>query len=268
MNFRIKMFIRIAKVEFVKLRGTFAFKLSLLYPLGSVLLITLFWISMRKAKEISTDQFINNLGNVAAFFLPFFIVLLVSVACNTDHKSSMLKHILSLPVSRKIFYLGKFAGIMLFVGLAFLATIACAYISLIICGLINPKLGFGISFNHLLMAKVLLKGYLAASAIYSIQYWLGMRLRNLTLPVAIGSALIILPIAIMIILGITGLITKEAQFNKVITYDPYSYPYSAAFNFMKTPDNSLFPKLTLIYLLLSAVFLVFGTWEFNRRNVG
>jgi len=268
MNLKIKLFIRLVTVEFVKLRGTFAFKLSLLYPIGSVLLVTLFWISMRKAKEISTDQFISNLGNVAAFFLPFFIVLLVSVSCNTDHRSSMLKHILALPVSRKIFYLGKFAGIMLFVGIAFIATIACAYISLIICGLINSKLGFGVSFNHLLLVKVLLKGYLAASAIYSIQYWLGMRLRNLTLPVAIGSGLIILPIAIMIILGITGLITKEAEFNRIITYDPYSYPYSASFNFMKTPDSSLFPQQTLIFMLLSLVFLVFGIWEFNRRDIG
>jgi ABC-type transport system involved in multi-copper enzyme maturation permease subunit len=52
---------------------------------------------MRKSKNLNTDLFINNLGNTAAFFLPFFIVLMISVACNTEHKSSMMKHILAPP---------------------------------------------------------------------------------------------------------------------------------------------------------------------------
>jgi len=267
MKNNIQLFNRIILVEIAKLKGTFAFWLTVLYPSGTVLLVTLFWISMRNQKSANTGMFIDNLGNVASFFLPFFIVLMISVACNIEHKSSLLKHLLVLPVPRPVFYIGKFAGIMVFIFLAFLLTLIFAYASLFFCGLASPKLGFGADFNHLLLFKVITRAYFAASAIYTIQYWFGMKFRNLTLPVAIGSALIILPIAIMIILGITGLITKSDDFTKIISYNPYSYPYSTAFNMIKNKEVIIFSNLSLLFIALSAAVLISGAWQFNKRNI-
>ncbi len=267
MNILAKTFLRIVTVEIIKLRGTFAFWLAIIYPLGTVLLVTLFRIGMRNNKDFTSDQFINNLGNTASFFLPFFIVLMISMACNTEHKSSMLKHLLALPVPRPLLYLGKFAGIMTLIALAMVLTFVLTYFSVFFSGLISPKLGFGTYFNHGLLIRVLLKAYFAAAAIYSIQYWLSMRLRNLTLPFAIGSAMIILPIAILIILGVAGLIKNNLGFVKIITYNPYSYPYSPGFNFMKTTDSTIFTINTLVFILLSIAALVLGAWEFNRRNI-
>jgi hypothetical protein len=267
MKMIFQSFGRIVTTEIVKLRGTFAFWLTLIYPLGTVLLVTLFWISMRNNKEIGTDIFISNMGNVASFFLPFFIVLMISVACNTEHKSSMLKHVLALPVPRTHFYLGKFTGIMVFIALALILTVLLTYTSLFICGLIVPKLGFGTSFNHMLLFQRLIKAYIAAASVYSIQYWLGMRLRNLTMPVAIGSALIILPIATLIIMGIAGLIQRIEDFTKIISYNPYSYPYASAFNLMKSAGGSIFPALAVVFIFLSVIVLALGAWEFNRRNI-
>jgi hypothetical protein len=216
MKILFQSFLRIVAVEIVKLRTTFAFWLTLIYPLGTVLLVTLLWIGMRNSKNVNTDQFINNLGNTAAFFLPFFIVLIISVACNTEHKSSMMKHILALPVPRPLLYIGKFTGILIFIIMALILTLILTYGSLLFCGMISPKLGFGTSFNHGLLIKMVVRAYIAAAFIYSFQYWLGMRLRNLTMPVAIGSALLILPIAILITLGITGLITNKDDFTKIM----------------------------------------------------
>ena len=213
---------RVIWSEILKLRSTFVFWLTIIYPLGTVFLVSLLWFGNRNAKVVSTDQFISNLGNSSSFFLTFFIVLLISLACNIEFKSSMLKHILTLPVPRPIIYLGKFAGIMLVIGLAWALTLVFAYISLFVCGLINPKLGMGTDFNHTALVLNLLRSYIAAAAISPIQYWLSMKLKNLTLPVAIGSTLIVLPIAILIILGITGLISRNADFLRVITYNPYS----------------------------------------------
>lgn len=267
MKRNLNTFARIVTAEIVKLRSTFAFWLTLIYPLGTVLLVTLFWVSMRNNKSLSTDMFINNLGNVASFFLPFFIVLMISVACNTEHKSAMLKHILALPVPRPVFYLGKFAGIMIFIAMALILTLVLAYGSLLLSGLLSPKLGIGATFNHNLLLRIIIRAYIAAAAIYTIQYWLGMRLRNLTLPVAIGSALIILPIAILIILGIAGLINENQSFTKIITYNPYSYPYSAAFNMMKSTEITIFSVNTYIFISLSLAALLLGAWDFTRRKV-
>jgi hypothetical protein len=267
MKIKPDLFKRILIAEIVKLKGTFAFWLTLIYPLGTVMLVSLMWYSMRNYKALNSDQFINNIGNTAAFFLPFFIVLLISVACNTEHKSAMLKHLLALPVPRPYFYLGKFTGIMAFIALALLLTLIFAYGSLLLFGLINPKLGFGNNFNHILMFRILVKAYIAAAAIYSIQYWLSMRLRNLTLPVAIGSALIIFPIAVLIILGIAGLIQRNQDFFKIITYNPYSYPYAAGFNPLKSSEIIIFTKNSIVFIGISLASLIAGTLEFNSRNI-
>jgi len=253
--------------EFIKLRTTFAFWLSIIYPLGSTFLVTLFWISTRNNKVVNTNLFINNLCDVSSFFLPFFVVLMISVSCYTEHKTSMLKHLLALPVPRPVIYLGKFSGIMVFVFLAFILTLTLAYTSIITCGLFLPRLGLGDSFNHLLLLQKLARAYFAAPAIYSIQYWLGMRMRNLTLPVAIGSALIILPIAVLIVMGITGLITKIENFTKIVTYNPYSYPYSTAFNIVKTTDVEVFPTTTIVFLTIALLMLIFGSMNFKTWNV-
>lgn len=261
-------FIRIITAEIIKLKGTFAFWLTLLYPLGSVLLVSLIWYSQRNNKNINPAQYISDLGNAASFFLPFFIVLLISVACNIEHKSSMMKHILSLPLPRPLFYLGKFAGIMVFIALAFVLTIVLAYCSLLIFGMVLPKLGMGSTFDHVLLFRTFLRMYLAASAIYPIQYWLGMRLRNLTLPVAIGSTLIVLPIAVLIVLGIAGLLNNSNNFTQSLTYNPYSYPYSAAFSMMKNADFTIFPTLTLVYIIIAVLALGLGAWDFSQKDVG
>jgi len=62
MKRNLNTFARIVTAEIVKLRSTFAFWLTLIYPLGTVLLVTLFWVSMRNNKSLSTDMFINNLN--------------------------------------------------------------------------------------------------------------------------------------------------------------------------------------------------------------
>jgi len=255
------------KAEIAKLKGTFAFWLTLAYPLGTVMLVIIFWIGMQNHKNVNTDGLVNNMGNIASFFLPFFIVLIISFACNSDHKNSMLKHILALPVPRYLYYLGKLAGIMVFIGMAFVLTFAFAYGAILICGIISPKLGFGASFNHLLLLKIILRAYIASAAIYTLQFWMGMRLRNLTLPVAIGSALIVLPIAVLIIMGITGLLNDSKYFVNIITYNPYSNAFSTAFNMMKTSDITYFSTPTYLFLLISFVSLVLGAREFSRRNI-
>lgn len=267
MKTKIALIVQIFISEVIKLRSTFAFWLSILYPLGTLLLVSLLWISMRN-RTPNLQEFIINTGNTAGFFLPFFIVLIISVSCNIEHKSSMLKHIASLPVPRHLFYFGKFAGIMFYILLAFIATLAFTYLSLFICGLFWPTLGFGNNFNHLLLITTILRGYLAAAAIYPIQFWLGMKLKNLTMPVAIGSALIILPIATLIIMGISGLMNEKDNFTRIITYDPYSYPFATAFNLLKTAEISLFPTVTIVYIGIGIVILLAGSYEFSRRNIG
>ena len=88
------------------------------------------------------------------------------------------------------------------------------------------------------------------------------------MPVAIGSALIILPIATLIIMGISGLMNEKDNFTRIITYDPYSYPFATAFNLLKTAEISLFPTVTIVYIGIGIVILLVGSYEFSKRNIG
>lgn len=259
--------LRIVKAEIFKLKGTFAFWLTLAYPLGTVLLVTAFWIGMRNNKNANTDALISNLGNIASFFLPFFIVLIVSFACNIDHKNSMLKHILVLPIQRKLYYFGKFTGIIVFISFAMILTFVFTYCSVGVCGLFNPRLGFGSDFNHAFLIRIILRAYIASVAIYSLQFWMGMRFRNIVLPIAIGSSLILLPIAVLIIMGITGLINDSSYFINTITYNPYSNAFANAFSMAKPNNITYFSTPTYAFILISILALVGGAMEFNKRDV-
>ncbi len=267
MNQSLNIFRHIVVAEISKLKGTFASWLTLIYPLGSVMLVSIFWISMRNNKDINSETLVNNLGNISSFFLPFFIVLIISFACNTDHKNIMLKHILALPVPRHLYYFGKLTGIMFFIGTAFILTFVFAYCSVFLCGFISTKLGFGVSFNHGMLFKIILRAYVSCVAIYSLQFWMGMRLRNLTLPVAIGSSLIVLPIAVLIIMGITGLLRDSRHFVNIITYNPYSNSFSSGFSMTKAGDIPFFSTPIYFFILISVISLIAGAWEFNRRNI-
>lgn len=267
MKLILQSYLRIVKAEIFKLKGTFAFWLTLAYPLGTILLVTAFWIGMRGNKNTNTDALISNLGNIASFFLPFFIVLIISFACNTDHKNSMFKHILALPVRRKIYYYGKFTGIMVFIAFAFLLTFVFTYCAVFVCGIFNSKLGFGNDFNHEFLFRIVLRAYIASVAIYSLQFWMGMRIRNIVLPIAIGSSLILLPIAVLIIMGITGLINDSSYFVNTITYNPYSNAFSTAFSLVKSGDITYFSDPTYFFILLSVIALIFGAREFSKRDV-
>jgi hypothetical protein len=94
-----------------------------------------------------------------------------------------------------------------------------------------------------------------------------MRIKNLTLPVAMGAALIILPIAVLIIIGIAGLVSNPAFFQNIITWNPYSYPFASAFQFVNSQPSGNFPLQTWIFLAISVMFLVWGTYDFAKRKI-
>ncbi len=87
------------------------------------------------------------------------------------------------------------------------------------------------------------------------------------LPVAIAATLIILPIAILIVLGIAGLMNNSENFTQSLTYNPYSYPYSAAYSMMQSAEFDVFPTLTIVYIFVSSLAFGLGAWDFSRKDV-
>jgi hypothetical protein len=92
--------------------------------------------------------------------------------------------------------------------------------------------------------------YVAVLAIFSIQFWLGIKFKNFIIPVGIGIAL-----------WFAGTI-MVTQNLKLAAYFPYSYHAYGKF-----PDyNPLDNTVGLASFIYTVVFLVIGFLDFNRRR--
>jgi lantibiotic transport system permease protein len=259
----------VISTEILKLRNTVALWLTLLYPFGTVFLSSLFHYAERNHVFPDQVNFINNFNSLAAFFLPFYAVLMVSFFCQMEHRNSMLKHLYSLPVPKWAFYYGKLIASFLMLAVAWLMLIVFLYIAMLLLGSISPKLRITAAFDHVYLLLLITQTFLSAAALVVIQYILSLKLKNVVAPVAIGTTLIILPIAVLFVLGITGLISNPRVLQWLPKYDPYSFPFSFVFNVTNggPVKQELFSTPLLTWFLVALAVAILGYFEVRKRNI-
>ncbi len=256
--------------ELIKHKRTFALWILGAFPLFTVSIISLAVYHMEIKDASPWIRFAFSLQNTLSFFLPFFLVMLIAYSVHMEHKSNTWKHLLCQPLTRSTVYFAKLGMILLLVLVSWLLMLLVAYAGVFILHQLNPlKFHFQEGGVPLLKFSLsLLKPYIASLFIIALQTWLSTRLRNLVLPIITGIGLIILPIAILIVMGMSGMIQHAKSMEEVFSYDPYAWPFARIFSFMKGPEQSinLFPRLTIIYGLLAILVSVSGSLEFKRRN--
>ncbi|HRY33598.1 MAG TPA: ABC transporter permease [Bacteroidales bacterium] len=256
--------------ELIKHKRTFALWILAAFPLFTVGIICLSVYHMKIEDASPWIRYAFSLQNTLSFFLPFFLVMLIAYSVHLEHKSNTWKHLLCMPLNRSTVYFAKLSMILLLVLVSWLLMLLVAYAGVFLLHQINPlKFHFLEGGVPLLKFSLsLLKPYIAALFIISLQYWLSTRLRNLVLPIIIGIGMIILPIAILIVMGMSGMIQHAKSMEVVFSYDPYAYPFARIFSFMKGPEQSvsLFPRLTIIYGILAILVSYSGSLEFRKRN--
>lgn len=257
------------KSEVLKARNTVALWLTLLYPLGSVTLTMLFHFAERSRVTPDNLNFINNFNGLSSFFLPFYAVLMVSFFCQMEHRNSMFKHLLALPIPRWAVFYGKLTATLLLLMSAWVLMMTLAYVSLLLLGWLSPKLELTSAFEHAYFIRITFRSFLSTIAMVVIQYLLSLKMRNVVASVSIGTSLIILPVAILFVLGITGLITNPGVLKWLPKYDPYSFPYSFVFNFSTSapPKQEFFSMPLAIWTVVAILLAVAGYYEFRRRNI-
>jgi len=116
---------------------------------------------------------------------------------------------------------------------------------------------------------MLVRTYLAGFAIIAIQYWISLRRKNLVFPITIGITLTIMPIAILMVLGIAGILKNPQELKDIFRYNPYSYPFSDLFNFTRKPisESPELPQMTKIFLVVAAALFVMNYFDFRKRNI-
>ena len=109
----VSYYISNTKNEVIKLKGTFAFWLTIISAVIFPLLFFIIYL-VKHAKLVPAlgenpwEKFMINLvQNSIPFLVPMFIVLITSLIIQVEHKSSAIKHLFSLPIPKWSVYFGK-----------------------------------------------------------------------------------------------------------------------------------------------------------------
>ena len=248
------------KNEFIKLKRTFAFWLTIISALIIPLLFFLIYLvkhaNLAQAPEINPwDKFMTNqIQNAIPFFVPMFIILITSLIIQVEHKSSAIKHLFSLPIPKWSVYYSKLS-IVIF---SIITTYVYFFIAILIfgtlLGLIHSNLGF-LDFqpDYLKYIQMLGTSFVATLGIVGVQFWLSFRMKNFIVPLAIGFTFFVI-----------GLIASQAP---EAIYFPYSYNILSISLGDKMPLTLGLSTVTVYSISCFLITAILGYLDVRRLNV-
>jgi lantibiotic transport system permease protein len=268
----IQRFINTWYTDWIKYRKSSLIWASAGYSLLSVFLVFILTAGMKNVPENATFQFMRNNLSVGAFFLPFYLVLIITILAHIEHRNQGWKLMFSQPVGRGYCYFSKLSFILLSFVLVYLFYFLFSLISIYLITI--SKVQFKVSeFFSLIPVffKPQLKIMLSCTAMIAIQYWLSIRLKYFIWPFGLGVVGTMLPLAVFIILGIAGIIGSPEKLNVVLKYDPYSLPFSFVFDYSMMKSNLSIVEIPFKFILGSlstGFFIMFlGFVDLHKRNI-
>ena len=256
----LSFYISSIKNEFIKLKRTFAFWLTII---SAILFPILFFIAYFLKHKTNTPEIGINpwekfmttqIENSIPFFIPMFIVLITSLIMQIEHKSLGLKHLFALPIPKWSVYFGKLT-IVIF---AIITTYVYYYIAILLTGallgLIHPDLAF-LNFQpeHLKFIKILFISFIASLGIIGIQFWLSFRFQNFIVPLGVGM-----------FLAIIGIIISQAPQS---IYFPYSFSVLSVSLGDKTPLILGVSSITVFSTICFLATSILGFANIKRLDV-
>ena len=266
------MFVHTLHTDWLKYRKSLLPWASVGYPLIAVFLVFIFTVGDKRHPDHAAFQFARNILAVGAFFLPFYLVLSITLLGFIENRSQGWKLMYAQPVGRGYYYASKLFFLLLVIGLVFILKFIFSSIAIYFIELIKPQFkvnAFVSLWSGFLVPE--LKIILSCFALISIQYWLSLRIKNFVLPFGIGTFATILPLAVFIILGIAGIISSPEKLNHILKFDPYSLPFSFVFDYAGMKSNTTIVQIPSKFVIASvAAGLVIGTagfFDLRRRNI-
>jgi lantibiotic transport system permease protein len=242
------------------------------FPLMVVFLVFIFTIGDKRNPDHAAFQFAKDILAVGAFFLPFYLVLSITLLGFIENRSQGWKLMYSQPVGRGYYYVSKLFFLFLVVVMVFFFKFIFSSIAIYFIELSKPqyKVTEFLSVWTVFLVPEL-KIILSCFTLIAFQYWLSIRAKNFILPFGIGVFAAILPLAVFIILGIAGIISSPGKLIHILRFDPYSLPFSFVFDFAGTKSIATIVEIPKKFVIASmASGIVIGTIAFldmRRRNI-
>jgi lantibiotic transport system permease protein len=199
------------------------------------------------------ELFIRSFNGIT-LFTPLFIILIIGLLFNIEHKANVWKHIFVLPVSKSTLFLSKYLFVFFLVFIYYLLFVLLTLLNGCILGVIKAQLGFlNFAPDWSQVVSFLTKFLIGTSAIIAIHYWLSFRIKNLIANLGIGLA----GIAFAIILNGKGGLT---------IFLPYSFPIKML-NYVPNP-NYFLEDYHIVSLSYFVILFCLSYWDFTKRFKG
>jgi len=225
-------------LEWAKVSRTWILYLTIIYPLFCSAIVFLF--STNSEVNDSFYKFVKTSLQVSIFFLPYYLILIIALLHQIEHRNNTLKLMFVQPVPKWAFYFSKLHILFTMMITSILILIILIFSFGFLLSMI--KSGFNVyldTYISELISKLIFKAYLSSFVLIAIQNWMSFRSKNIILPLAAGVGAIIIPVAVMIILGITGVLKNQDLIEKVFVYNPFSVTYSSIFEMIKTKVENM-----------------------------
>ena len=248
------------KNEFIKLKGTFAFWLTVIS--GLVIHVIFFIAYLVKHSELIPadgvnpwEKFImNQVKNSIPLFVPIFIVLITSLIIQVEHKSSGIKHLFALPIPKWSVYFSKLSIVILTIFVGYIYFYVAIIFFGFLLGMFHSDLGF-LDFqpDYMKYIDMLSTSFVASLGIIGIQFWMSFRFKNFIIPLALGMVLVII-----------GLIASQAP---EAIYFPYSFNILSISLGDKMPFTFGISSVIVYSVLCFTVTSILGYLDIKRLNI-
>jgi lantibiotic transport system permease protein len=252
---------RYIKAELIKTKNSFTYLLIIIaavfMPVATLYIFTSKWKLFVPANgqnpwirfsEISW----NPLG---LLFIIFFVVLLICLLFNIEHKNNTWKHLFSLPVSKSTLYFIKLLTLFILVICFYVIFCFSLILSGYFAGVIQPKLQFT---SHIPGYKTLLEtcqhSFISSLGIIGIHFWLSIQFKNM-----------IIPISFVVVCFVCLLLLLEGNADE-IRYFPYAYNYfSVKTPFVKLRQIGFLREHEIYSIIYFIIFTGFSYMDFTKK---
>jgi hypothetical protein len=251
MNLQISL-----RSEILKTKRTAAFYFTLI---GAAVIPVTYLVNaaLDGISDIRNDPF-NAVFNISAqmnglVIFPMFVILVCTLMQQLEYRNNTWKQVFTSPQSKADIYIAKFLNIHLLLLLFHVATIIFMFVAALATHFLIPELRLlhqPLDINLVLENSA--NSYVTALAMCTIQFWLGLRIKNFIVPIAVGLAL-----------WLTGTLMVVEMHASYTKYFPYSFHVVNGFPKHKA-DLSVIRWNSLGYAVL---FLVLGFLDFRRRRM-
>lgn len=196
----------------------------------------------------------NSFAICSVFIIPMFVVLLVCLLLNIEHKSNTWKHLFVLPVSKKQIFISKYILIVGLLGIFYILFLTLVYLDAwFLTNWIKQANPNHLSLSWPLIAGLTFQSFISTLPILAIHFWLSFRIKNLVNNIGIGFIGII-----------TGLVLASPGTWDKVFYYPYAYPALLAYKLNPEYHYADYP-LTIISLIFFLVLSSLSYIDFNKN---